>query len=222
MLWRFRREVIFFLMLLSSYFVEKNSLKRNFSDSDTKPVKENLINYEEIIQENKRLRELLELKEKKLIPNFKVAEVIAVKPHIFPAEIFINKGKKDGILENNIVFTKDIFLIGRVEEVNDSYSKVISIFNKKTKISVIISSTREVGIIEGGYAPFLLMKYIPYDSKVKIGDEVYTSGFSEYYHSGLKIGKIVKISRDKNSLFLNILVKPYIYSYSFKEVIIAK
>ncbi|MCM8784752.1 MAG: rod shape-determining protein MreC [Candidatus Omnitrophica bacterium] len=222
MLWRFRRELIFILMLFTSYFIEKISFKRNFSNSNTKLVKENLINYEEIIQENKRLRELLELKEKKIISNFKVAEVIAIKPHIFPAEIFINKGRKDGISENNIVFTKDIFLVGRVEEVNESYSKVISIFNKKTKISVIISSTREIGIVEGGYAPFLLMKYIPYDSKVKIGDEVYTSGFSEYYYSGLKIGEVVKISKNSNSLFLNIFVKPYIYSYGFKEVIIAK
>lgn len=222
MLWRFRRELIFLMMLFFSYFIEKNSFRRNLPTTNTKISEENLINYEEIIQENKRLREFLELKEKKIISNFKVAEVIAIKPYIFPAEIFINKGSRDGIKKNDIVVTKDIFLVGRVEEVNEAYSKIISIFNKKTKISVIISSTKEIGIVEGGYAPFLLMKYIPYDSKVKIGDEVYTSGFSVYYYSGLKIGQVAKILKDSNSLFLKIFVKPYIYSYSFKEVIIVK
>ncbi|MFN4226575.1 MAG: rod shape-determining protein MreC [Candidatus Ratteibacteria bacterium] len=210
------------MMLFFSYFIEKNSFRRNLPTTNTKISEENLINYEEIIQENKRLREFLELKEKKIISNFKVAEVIAIKPYIFPAEIFINKGSRDGIKKNDIVVTKDIFLVGRVEEVNEAYSKIISIFNKKTKISVIISSTKEIGIVEGGYAPFLLMKYIPYDSKVKIGDEVYTSGFSVYYYSGLKIGQVAKILKDSNSLFLKIFVKPYIYSYSFKEVIIVK
>lgn len=222
MLWRFRRELIFILMLLFSLSIGKFSFRKDFTNSDHKIEKENFLNYDEIIQENKRLREILNLKEKKIISNFKVAEVIALKPYIFPAEIFIDKGRKDGISENNVVLTKDIFLVGRVEEVNDSYSKVISIFNKKTKISVIVASTKEIGILEGGYAPFLLMKYIPYDSKVKIGDEIYTSGFSEYYYSGIKIGKVIKISRDSNSLFLKIFVKPYISYYAFKEVIIGK
>ncbi|MGB9677696.1 MAG: rod shape-determining protein MreC, partial [Candidatus Ratteibacteria bacterium] len=196
MLWRFRREVIFIFMIFFSFLIGKIYLKNNIStNSGTKIIKENFLNYDEIIQENKRLREFLNLKEKKILTNFKVAEVIALKPYIFPAEIFIDKGKKDGISENNIVLTKDIFLVGRVVEVNNSYSKIDSIFNKKTKISAIISSTKEIGIVEGGYAPFLLMKYIPYDSKVKIGDEIYTSGFSQYYYSGIKIGKVTKISK---------------------------
>jgi rod shape-determining protein MreC len=222
MLWRFRREFIFLLMIFFSFVTKKISLKNNNSKTDIKPKNEKLLNYDEIIQENKRLREFLNLKEKKILTNFKVAEVIALKPFIFPAEIFIDKGKKDGISENDIVLTEDIYLIGRVIEVENSYSKVITIFNKKTRISAIVSSTKEIGVIEGGYAPFLLLKYIPYDSNVKIGDEVYTSGFSEYYHSGIKIGKVIKISKNTNSLFLNIFVKPYISSYDFKEVIICE
>jgi rod shape-determining protein MreC len=222
MLWRFRKEFIFFLMIIFSFITKKISLKNSNSKLDIKPKNEKLLNYDEIIQENKRLREFLNLKEKKILTNFKVAEVIALNPYIFPAEIFIDKGKKDGICENDIVLTEDIFLIGRVIEVDNSFSKVITIFNKKTRISAIISSTKEIGIVEGGYAPFLLLKYIPYDSKVKIGDEVYTSGFSEYYHSGIKIGKVIKITKNTNSLFLNIYVKPYIISYDFKEVIICE
>jgi len=222
MLWRFRKEFIFFLMIIFSFIIKKISFKNSNSKLDIKPKNEKLLNYDEIIQENKRLREFLNLKEKKILTNFKVAEVIALNPYIFPAEIFIDKGKKDGICENDIVLTEDIFLIGRVIEVDNSFSKVITIFNKKTRISAIISSTKEIGIVEGGYAPFLLLKYIPYDSKVKIGDEVYTSGFSEYYHSGIKIGKVIKITKNTNSLFLNIYVKPYIISYDFKEVIICE
>ncbi|MCM8804342.1 MAG: rod shape-determining protein MreC, partial [Candidatus Omnitrophica bacterium] len=218
MLWRFRRELIFLILTFLSFLIEKSSLNRK-SLSCQKIKNQNFLNYEEIIQENKRLREILNLKEKKTISNFKVTEVIGLKPYIFPAEIIIDKGRKDGVKENMIVFTKDLFLVGRIEEVKDSYSKVVSIFNNKTRISVIVGSTREIGIIEGGYAPFLLMKYIPYDSKVKVGDEVYTSGFSEYYFSGIKIGKIVKISKELNSLFLKILVKPYISSSGFEEVV---
>jgi rod shape-determining protein MreC len=221
MLWRFRKEIIFLILIFFSFLIEKHTLNRK-RDSSPKIKNQYFLNYDEIIEENKRLREILKLKEKKTITNFKVAEVIGLYPYIFPGEIIINKGKEDGIKKNMIVFTKDLFLIGKIEEVMDNYSKVISIFNNKTRISVILGSTGEVGIIEGGYAPFILMKYIPYDSKVKVGDDVFTSGFSEYYFSGIKIGKVYKIIRDKNSLFLKIWVKPYIASCGFEEVIICE
>lgn len=159
------------------------------------------MNYEEIIEENRRLREILNLKEKRTILNFKVAEVVGVKPYVFPGEIIIDKGRKDGIKENMIAITKDLFLVGKVEECQETYSKITTLFNTKTRISVILGSTGEIGIIEGGYTPFLLLKYIPYDSKVRLGEKVYTSGFSEYYFPGVKIGEVVKnFKRTKFSL----------------------
>ncbi len=221
MLWKYRRELIFLILLFFSFRIEKVSLnKKSYLKQKTNYQK--FVNYDEILQENKRLREILNLKEKKIFSNFFVAEVIGLKPYIFPAEIIIDKGKEDGIKKNMVVFTKDLYLVGRVDEVNGTYSKVISIFNSKTRISIVVGSTREIGIIEGGYGPFLLMKYIPYDSKIKLGDELYTSGFSEYYFSGIKVGKVVKIIRERDSLFLKIFVKPYILSSGFEEVIICE
>ncbi|MCX7917021.1 MAG: rod shape-determining protein MreC [bacterium] len=222
MLWRLRKELIFLFFLILSYYIKKNSLNSSSYISSFNPDTKNVINYEEIINENKRLREILNLKEKRILTNFKVAEIAGLNPPIFPAEIFIDKGKKDGLSDNDIVVTKNIFLIGKIEKVYDSYSKIISLFHKKTKISVIVASTKEIGIVEGGYGPFLLLKYIPYDSKVKIGDEIFTSGFSEYYYSGLKIGKVIKIIKIPNSLFLKIYIKPYMLTDNFKEVIIVK
>ncbi|MCM8771693.1 MAG: rod shape-determining protein MreC [candidate division WOR-3 bacterium] len=222
MLYLFRRELMLFIFLLFSFFIEKSSLnnKKSLSFSETK--KENFINYEEIIRENKRLREILNLKERKIFSYFKVAEVIGLRPYIYPAEIIIDKGRKDGIIENIPVFTKELFLIGKVEKVEETYSKIISLFHSNTKISVILGNTREVGVIEGGYGPYLLLKYIPYDSKVKINEEVYTSNFSEFYFPGIKIGRVVKICKEKNSLYLKIWVKPYIAFQGVEEVIIGK
>ncbi len=221
MLWIFRRELIFLFFLFFSLIIEKTSLNKK-SSFNPKIKDQNFLNYEEIIKENERLRKIVNLKEKKILSSFNVAEIVGIKPYIYPAEIFINKGREEGITENMVVFTKDLFLVGKIEKIGKSYSQVMTVFNNKTKISVVLSSTREFGIIEGGYAPFILLKYIPYDSKVKIGDEVYTSGLSEYYPSGIKIGRVVKIEREKESLFLKIWVKPYIASYGFEEVIIGK
>jgi len=221
MLWRFRKEFLLAIMIFFSFLIEKASL--NKKSSPCVEIKNNgFLNYEEIIEENRRLREILNLKEKRTILNFKVAEVVGVKPYVFPGEIIIDKGRKDGIKENMIAITKDLFLVGKVEECKETYSKITTLFNTKTRISVILGSTGEIGIIEGGYTPFLLLKYVPYDSKVRLGEKVYTSGFSEYYFPGVKIGEVVKILKEPNSLYLKLLVKPYILSFSFKEVIIVE
>lgn len=218
MLWVFRKEIIFLFLLLISISIQKKQFK-NISFNE-KVENKKIVNYEEILEENKRLREILQLKEKKIIKRFIIAEIISLKPPVFPAEIIIDKGERNGIRKNMNVITKDLFLIGKVEEVEENYSKVSTVFNNKVRISVILNPTNEIGILEGGYVPFLLLKYIPYDSKVKIGDYVITSSLSEYYFSGLKIGKVIKISNEVNSLYLKIWVKPEILSHNFKEVIV--
>ena len=151
-----------------------------------------------------------------------IGSVVRIRPSVFPAEIVVNKGRKDGIVENMVVLTKDFSLIGRVEDVEENLSRIMTVFNSKSKISVIVNSTREIGILGGGYAPFLLLKYISYDSGIKPGDEVITSGYSGFYPEGIKVGKIISVERMKKSLFLKIYVKPYGCFSSLDEVLIGK
>jgi len=222
MLWRFRKEIIFVVLVIFSFLIGRKYYIRESKKKNVN-MRERILNYKEIIEENKRLREILKLKrEKDILTNFIVGEVVRIRPSVFPAEIVVNKGRKDGIVENMIVLTKDFSLIGRVENVEENLSRIMTVFNSKSKISVIVNSTREIGILEGGYAPFLLLKYISYDSGVKPGDEVITSGYSGFYPEGIKVGKIISVERMKKSLFLKIYVKPYSCFSSLDEVLIGK
>jgi rod shape-determining protein MreC len=211
MLWRFRREVLFLLGLALSLLMVNRSYVREIRSVEKKKHSEELkINYEELIAENVRLREILDIKkDKDYLKKFTVVEVISIRPFVFPAEIVINKGERDGLREGMAVLSKDLFLIGRILSTRDDTSTVMTIFNLKSKISVVAESTGEIGILEGGSVPYVFLKYIPSDSKIKRGDRVLTSGYSDFYLRGIEVGEITKIEKIPDSLFLKIAVKPY-------------
>ncbi|HPP30142.1 MAG TPA: rod shape-determining protein MreC [bacterium] len=182
-----------------------------------------IINYEELIAENLRLKEILDIKkDTSLLKRIVVGQVISIKPVVFPAEIILNKGLDNGVKENMAVLSKDMFLIGRVAKVDRNSASVMTLFNTKSKISVIIDSTREIGVLEGGGIPFLSLRYIPSDSQVKKGDKVITSGYSDFYPKGIEVGEIIKIEKSPDTLFLKIYVKPFSCVSGLEEVLIGE
>jgi rod shape-determining protein MreC len=61
------------------------------------------------------------------------------------------------------------------------------------------------GVFKGGE---MKIKYIPLFKKVKVGDEVITSGIDGVFYRGAKVGKIVKV--EKRKLYQEAVVKPYL------------
>jgi len=211
MLWRFRREIIFILGLVFSLLVINRSYVRKYgSAGDIRYAEGKKVSYEELAAENVRLREILDIKsENRTLRKFTVCEVTSIKPSVFPAEITINKGFREGLRENMAVLSRDMFLIGRVVRAGDNASSVMTIFNAKSRISVIVDSTREIGVLEGGSIPFLFLRYIPVDSLVKEGDRILTSGYSDFYPKGIGIGEVAGVEKVPDTLFLKISIKPY-------------
>lgn len=224
MLWRFRREIIFVVEIIISIVILKHQYMKKVEDA--RRISESkipTINYEELIAENIRLKEILGIT--KEISTFKktvIAQVISIEPRVFPAVIVIDKGIEDGIKENMTVLSKDMCLIGRIINVEKSVSMVMTIFNKNSKVSVVVDRTREIGILEGGSVPALYLRYIPYDSQVQAGDSVITSGYSDFYPRGIKVGKIVRVKKSPDSLFLKVYVKPLSCFSGLEEVIIGE
>lgn len=224
MLWRFRREVIFIVEISLSFLIVRYHYGKRYGTIENIYREDtDIVNYKELVAENIRLKEILDIK--KDISSFKrivVGQVISIKPYIFPVEISINKGSEDGVRENMTVLSKDMSLIGRVIEVNKNTSLVMTVFNKQSKISVIVDSTREIGILEGGNIPLLSVKYISSDSQVQKGDTVVTSGYSDFYPKGIRVGRITKIEKNPDTLFLKIYVKPFSCVSGLEEVIIGE
>ncbi|NPA73611.1 MAG: rod shape-determining protein MreC [Epsilonproteobacteria bacterium] len=76
----------------------------------------------------------------------------------------------------------------------------------KCIFSVYIGEKKLPGVIFGDKND-MIIRYIPSWMKVKIGDEVYTSGLDNIFFEGIKVGKITKVLNEES--YTSAVVQPY-------------
>jgi len=176
-----------------------------------------LIQHEDTEAENKRLKKLLRFKQKspfKLI----AARIIGKDSSNLSDTIIIDHGRKSGIKKDAVVIA-EAGLVGRVSSDSPGMSRVMLITDPNSRISAIISRSRQLGICYGLSSNLCKMKYLPLDSDIRLGDEVLTSGFSDIYPKGILIGRVVKIERELRGLSLVAYVDPAVDISKLEEVL---
>lgn len=173
----------------------------------------------EVEEENKRLRRLLNLKERSLYESL-ASSVIAREPTNWFHTLLLDKGERFGIKESSIVITPE-GLVGRVIKVNKNSSQVLLITDPGSEIGALVQRSRIQGVIQGRRR-YLILKYLPLEADVREGDLVITSGLEGgLFPKSLAIGRIKEIeSPHPQDLFLNIIVIPEANLTSLEEVLI--
>ncbi|MFZ2968250.1 MAG: rod shape-determining protein MreC [Sulfuricurvum sp.] len=80
----------------------------------------------------------------------------------------------------------------------------------KSSYAVSIGSSQAPGIVRGNNERRLMVEFIPTWIPIAVGDEVVTSGLDRIFFSGLKVGKVVSISRASG--YQSAIVEPYFYA----------
>lgn len=178
-----------------------------------------LTELKEALQENERLRGLLSFKQR-IAPKSIPALVIGRDPSNWSSTLLINKGRRDG-LEVNMPVISFKGVVGKTAEVGPTLTKVILITNPDFRIGAIIQRTREEGLIYGTVdKKVCVMKYLPRESKVRVGDLVVSSGLGGIYPKGLLIGKVTGISEDLSQLYKNAYIVPAVNLSQLEEVLV--
>ena len=180
---------------------------------------------ENINRENKRLRELLSFQEK---VDYQMigAEVIANSPSIWEKTITINRGRRDGLEERMPVITYQGFLVGRIENLGSSSAQVRLITDQDFVVGGIIARTesREIGLVRGSGRDDQpnIMDNIAWDADIKKGNVILTSGLSNNFPAGLKIGEVAEVETDNYGLSQKAAVNLFINNLTLEEVLIIK
>lgn len=180
---------------------------------------------ENINSENERLRELLNFKEK---VDYKMigAEVIAKSPSVWEKTITINRGSKDGLKKRMPVISYQGHLVGRVENIGISSAQVRLITDRDFIVGGIIArnSSRAIGLVKGRGRRDKpnLMDSISWNAEIEIGDLVLTSGLSNNFPAGLKIGEVDKIETDNYGLSQKADINLLINRITLEEVMVIK
>ncbi len=161
--------------------------------------------YQEIQNENIRLRRLLALNDAN---SFKTigARVVARTPSFLSNIIYINRGSSDGVFHDSPVLSGD-GIVGRTILVTKHQSQVQLISNPDASMGVVIERTRTPGVLKGSGDIMLNLDYIGNSEEVNVGDIVLSSGLDGIYPKGLPIGKVVDSQKGKG-VFRKIRVAP--------------
>ena len=176
---------------------------------------------QKILEENERLLKLLEMKENGIYKgNLKFARVSFSDINNLNNKIFIDLGAEDGIKIDMITVYGD-YLVGKIVAVHNNYSEIELITNPNSIISA--KTMRDIlGIARGSDEEDGLLYFQPsiVEDNLKEGDEIVTSGISDIYPEGIKIGEIEEIDEKENYGYKRVTLKPGFESKDLRELIV--
>ncbi|HOW42562.1 MAG TPA: rod shape-determining protein MreC [Candidatus Omnitrophota bacterium] len=169
-------------------------------------------------QELLRVKQLLEMKEQ---VGYKViaARVIGRDPSNWASAVIIDKGTTHGIRKGYVIVTF-LGLAGRVVDAGQATSVVMLINDPHVSVSSRIQRTRQEGMVSGSLGGTLIMKFLPKDSDIAVGDQVITSGLTPLYPKGLLIGSVTAIGADFSGASTYAIIRPAVDLSALEEVLV--
>lgn len=149
------------------------------------------------------------------IEDYVTSNVIAKDPGNWFNIFTIDVGLKHGIKKNSTVMNGD-GLIGLVYEVGDTWAKVITLIDNRSRVSfeILSETNNNIGLINGNGEALLEGYLFDHETTVSVGDQIITSGLG-LYPKGILIGSIKEVQMKEDELLKSIVVEP---SVNFKKL----
>lgn len=186
--------------------VKKSITRRNYRDkfvleleNKIRELEAKLIRTNELEMENQRLRSFLDFKKRTVFKTIPVS-IIEKDPSLWRRTVIVDKGSGDGICPKMPVVVYGN-LVGIVSDVGANVSRVILINDPEFRVSVFIQRTRDEGVLQGSVQGKCMVKYLPLDNDIKVGDYIITSGLGTIFPKGILIGEVVSVEKDRLGLF---------------------
>ncbi len=170
-----------------------------------------------LLEENNFLKTVLYNQNQQIPPlnvidtslNYKFTPALVIKNSYSTINNYLNLnvGNKQGIEEDTGVITS-LGIVGIIDKTSNSYSRVLSILNSKSKLNAMHKKTNHFGVLHwNGEDPNIVqLSDMPKQTPLAIGDTIVTGNLSTIFPKGLPIGKIVnyKLDDTENYQILNI------------------
>ena len=190
--------------------------------------------FDELVEENTRLREevsslqtklydsaevevmynwMSDFLEMKMAHNdfqFLAATVTGRESGNYSKILTLDVGSGAGVTVGMPIITAD-GIVGQVTEVGYNWSKVTTIVEANSSVGAYVEKTKDAGICSGSFAlsadGMVEMLYLPDDAEVEVGDRVLSTGYGSIYPRGLVVGYVAELSLNDYSRSLGVKVK---------------
>jgi len=193
---------------------KENKLLRH----NIKVLNARLIDGNEALLANERLKKLLEMKNSLQIPSL-AASVIGEDASPWFKTIMINRGQADGLREGMPVVAAD-GIIGQLVKVVAGSSRVLIITDHASGVAGIIQRSRARGVIKGKGDGTCSLEFSLVSEDVKVGDTVITSGIGGIFPKGLKIGEVSMVKKGEYGIFQTVEVRPSVNLARIEDVLV--
>jgi rod shape-determining protein MreC len=168
---------------------------------------------------NERLRKLLQLKSELSGPS-QIAEVVGRGPSPFLQTLYINKGRKEGLIRGMPVLQPD-GVAGRLEKTSGHFSQVVLLNDPGFAVDCLAQRSRVRGVLTGiPGGGNCQVKYIARTEDIRAGDVIITSGLDQVFPKGLILGRVVRVDSKVKGIFLFVEVVPECKASQIEEVLI--
>jgi rod shape-determining protein MreC len=172
----------------------------------------------EVEAQNRRLAELLDLKEA-LDLKVVAADVIGSDATGMARTLIVGQGSGAGLQPGmGVIATGGV--VGKLIASSPNAARVILLSDHNCAIDAFDQRSRTRGIVSGMADDGVIMKYVERIEDLKPGDPVITSGLDGVFPRGLLIGYLSAIDRKGPGLFLNVSIKPAVDLRTLEQVLV--
>ena len=202
-----------FLSEIGRFRIENDALKKENSELRAK-----LRALSGLEKENERLRSLLGYERRSNIKGL-TAKVIGWQFTNWQSSIVVDLGKRDGI-EKGMPVVSGEGLVGQVVQTSARASRVLLITDQKSGVSVQLSGSGDVGVLQGQSDGSLIATYISKDTTITAGETVTTSGLGGVFPRGLYVGKTADSGKVGYNMYKTVKVVSPVDFRRLEEVLI--
>lgn len=165
-----------------------------------------LLRQEHLEEENRRLRALLDMRERQPAEGT-LAEIIYAARDPFTRRIVVDKGSNAGIEPGQPVID-ELGVLGQVTRTYLFTSEITLLTDKDQAIPVQVQRSGLRAILAGAGIGTMELRFLAANADVQLGDLLVTSGLDGVYLPGLPVAKVVNIDRDNSFAFARIDCEP--------------
>ena len=205
--------------------MSKDELQALYTEllEENRTLREQLVDYYEVKAENASYENILSVKEAMPDLELTAASVVGRDPGDVFYDFTIDRGSLSGISAGDAVIT-EMGVVGVVEEVYATSSRVRSILSEETQIGAVAKETGESGVISSDIqfanSGKVRLNYLTRDTQIQPGAIVTTSGAGGMFPSDLLIGRVDSVERSNADSSYYAIVTPYVDVKTVSDVFV--
>ncbi len=209
-----------FVRNASNYFASLVRLQIENKDLKARQLQgaERLLRLDQIEQENRHLRALLEARERQAVKSV-VAEIMYTAKDPFSRTVILDKGAQAGIEAGQAV-VDDVGVIGQITRVFPMQAELTLLTDKDQAIPVMIVRSGLRAVLFGSGNGLMELRYLAANADIQPGDKVVTSGLDGVFLAGLPVATVARVERDQAQTFARIPCLPAAGVEQFSHVLV--